>query len=169
MLKQSFSFRLAVRGRAMAALFISGLSLSVLAGLAGCKAADFTGSTADTTQAAADSAVLRVTNGIEQDPGPVTLLLYSKTSMDLTNAVMVKKLGTVPFQGTVTMKVPVGTWKLGRENEAGVIVSMIDADAEDPEWIQCIFKKDEEYSLIFATDGNRTVWHTTFETIPALD
>jgi hypothetical protein len=169
MLKPSFTFHLAVPGRAMAAVLLSGLSLSLLAGLAGCKAADFTGGTTDTSTVAADSAVLRVTNGIEQDPGPLTILLYSKSSMDLTNAVLIKKLGTVPYQGTVSMKVPAGTWKLGRANEAGVVTTLIDADAPEEEWLQCLFKKDGDYSLIFATDGNRTVWHPTFETIPALE
>jgi hypothetical protein len=163
--KPSFTLRIAVPGRALG-LLLSGLSLSLLTGLAGCKAADFSGAETDTPDVAADSAVLRVTNSIEQDPGPVTMLLYPKTAMDLVGANVVKRLATVPFQGTVSMKVPAGTWKLAFESPAGVVETLSDEDELDQEWVQCIFQKDGDYSLIMETDGNRMVWHPTFETNP---
>lgn len=114
-----------------------------------------------------DSANLTITNDVEQDPQTLTFYLFNGNAVDVTNAAKTKRLGPVPSGNSVTVKVPAGTWKLGYETEAGVLIALEDYEALDPVWYKAVFTKDETYTLFLGTDGNRTVWDPSFPTIPA--
>jgi hypothetical protein len=137
--------------------------LPCLAGLSGCKTVDIESSPIDTT-AKGDSATLKVTNHIEQDPGTITLVLFPGNSIDIINANRTKDLGTVGEGASKTFKVPAGSWKLAYAKEAGDLHAMIDESDGAQEWVKCIFAKNGSYTLELATDGNFTVWIPTFAT-----
>lgn len=144
------------------------LALCAWAGLAGCKTVEIDAPPKDSTLTTADSATLRVTNKIEQDPDSITLLLFSGTTVDIANAAPIKTLNGVAYKATSVMRVPAGTWKLGYRNHAGVLFDMTDANAAAQEWLKAIFVKNADYSLIIASDGNRTTWDPTFITDPVI-
>lgn len=140
-----------------------------LVGLMSCKSIDSGVTGTDTTRVTADSAVIRVTNAITQDPDSLTLLLFSANAVDWTHSNPIKRLGGVAEGGTADMKVPAGTWKLAYEKGGGILVPMEDVDAGAGEWLKSIFVKGGEYALILMTDVNRTVWVPSFETDPAIE
>lgn len=145
-------------------------ALPLLGGLAGCKSVDL-GTTpgTDTTVVTADSAVIRVSNHLEQDPDSLTLLLYAPDAVDWTNTGYIKRLGGVPEGGTVDIKVPAGTWKLAYAKSGGILVPMQDVNAGAQEWLKAIFVKNGKYALILKTDVNETLWVPSFETDPEIE
>jgi hypothetical protein len=140
-----------------------------LGGLTGCKSVDTGVTGTDTTQVTADSAVIQVTNHIEQDPDSLTLLLFSPNAVDWTNTGYIKRLGGVPEGGTADIKVPAGTWKLAYEKSGGIRVGMEDVNAGSDEWLKAVFVKDRRYALILKTEVNQTVWVPNFETVPEIE
>ncbi|HKP97597.1 MAG TPA: hypothetical protein VJ385_17775 [Fibrobacteria bacterium] len=146
------------------------LALSIWAGLSGCKPVDIDEPAKDSTSVTADSAILRVSNKINQDPDSITILLFSGNAVDIVNANVVKRLGGVPYGATNRrMTVPAGTWKLAYEDNSGVLIPMSDVNSAAQDWLKSIFVKDGDYSLILSSDGNRTVWNPTFRTDPAIE
>jgi hypothetical protein len=143
--------------------------LQALGGLTGCKSIDPGTNNTDTTDVAADSAVIRVTNAISQDPDSLTLLLFSPNAIDWTNTNPIKRLGGVAEGGTADIKVPAGTWKLAYEKGGGILVPMEDVYAGAGEWLKAIFVKNGKYALILKTDVNVTVWVPSFETSPPFE
>jgi hypothetical protein len=144
-------------------------AFQALGGLSGCESVNIDSGDTDTTKVTVDSAVIRVTNDISQDPDSLTLLLFSPNAVDWTNSNFVKRLGGVPEGGTADIKVPAGIWKLAYEKGAGIRVPMEDVNAGAGEWLKSIFVKDGKYALILRTDVNETVWVPSFETDPPIE
>lgn len=140
-----------------------------LGGLTGCKSVDTGVTGTDTTVVTADSAVIQVSNHIEQDPDSITLLLFAPTAVDWTNTGYIKRLGGIAEDGTADIKVPAGTWKLAYEKAGGIRVGMEDVNAGSDEWLKAVFVKDRRYALILRTEVNQTVWVPSFQTIPEIE
>jgi len=153
----NFIFRLGLPALGLAALAWFGLS--------GCKPVEFTGPDKDST-VAVDSATVTIFNNIEQDPQAIVFYLFHGNAFDIVNANKVKRLGEIEYGESRSVKVPVGTWKLAYETEAGVLLALESYDAEEVAWVKSVFEKNGNYALILSTDGNRTVWSATFATIP---
>jgi hypothetical protein len=136
--------------------------------LSGCKAVDLGGPAVDTANAASDSAVIQVTNNISEDPDSITLLLFPSSTVEVTNASLSKRLGTVAYGGTRSVKVPTGTWKLAYQDKAGNRFAMRDEQSGGLEWLKAIFEKNGSYALILSSDGNLTIWDPTFTTNPPI-
>lgn len=153
---------------ALGALAVLG-AFQALGGLSGCESVNVGTEGADTTNVIADSAVIRVTNDISQDPDSLTMLLFPGNTVDWANANYTKRLGGVAEGATAAFKVPAGTWKLAYEKGAGDLVPMEDVESGTGEWLKSIFVKDKTYALILTTDLNETVWVPTFETDPPIE
>ena len=144
-------------------------AIQSLGGLTSCKSIDPGVTGSDTSKVTADSAVIRVTNDISQDPDSLTLLLFSPNAVDWNNTNAIKRLGGVAEGGTADIKVPAGTWKLAYEKGGGILVPMEDIYAGAGEWLKSIFVKNGKYALILKTDVNETVWVPSFETLPPIE
>jgi hypothetical protein len=153
---------------ALSAGFMVLMALTGTGGLSGCKAVDLTTPTDTSSQVAADSATISVTNNIAIDPDSLILLLYSQNAFDVTNGALVKTLGGIGVGKTLEVKVPAGPWKLAYRNLAGNITPMTDVNDGAAQWLKAIFVKNMRYSLILATDGRDNVWIPTFETDPEM-
>jgi hypothetical protein len=143
--------------------------IQAFSGLSGCKAVDTGVTGTDTTKVAADSAIIRVTNAIAQDPDSLTLLLFSSNAVDWNNANYIRRLGGVAEGQTADITVPAGTWKLAYIKVGGILVPMQDVNSGSLEWLKSIFEKDKRYALILKTEVNETVWVPTFATDPAIE
>jgi len=149
--------------RLVPALAAGALSLAALGGLSACKTVDVSGAGTDTTsQATVDSAVLRITNHLDVDPGTLTFYRFPGTATDFSNAANAEKIGSVTSDGSAVFKVPAGTWKLAYANRAGALTPM--EDQASGEWLKAILEKDGDYSLIIASDGPDIRWDATFAT-----
>ncbi|GEM_PF-2323197 len=142
--------------------------LTALGGLTGCKAVDLTPPPSDTTHQTHDSAVISITNQITLDKDSLVFYYYDKAAVEVTNSVYEGKLGGVGVNGTITVKVPVGTWKLAYANSTGVLFPMQDVNDPGLQWLKGIFAKGGKYSLILKTDGNDNIWVPTFVTDPPI-
>ncbi len=157
------------RGAAYTLAVLSALAgFQALGGLTGCKSVDTGVSVPVTPVVTADSAVIQVSNLIEQDPDSITLLLFAPTAVDWTTTGYIKRLGGVAEGGTADIKVPAGTWKLAYEKAGGIRVGMEDVNAGSDEWLKAIFVKDNKYALILRTEVNQTVWVPSFQTNPEI-
>lgn len=142
-----------------------GLAACAWLGLSGCKPVEINEPGKDST-VAVDSATVTIFNNIEQDPQSIVFYLFHGNAFDIVNANKVKRLGGIAYGESESVKVPVGTWKLAYETEAGVLVALESYDAEEVVWVKSVFARNGSYALILSTDGNRTVWTATFPTIP---
>lgn len=147
---------------------LSGLAALAWVGLSGCKPVEISDPDKDTV-IVTDSASITIFNNIEQDPQAIVFYLFNGNAFDIVNANKVKRLGKIESGQSASVKVPVGTWKLAYETEAGVLLPLEAYDAEDVVWVKSVFEKDFNYALILTTDGNRTVWGATFATIPGTE
>lgn len=163
-------FRLLSHFRPASGLFPATVGLAACAwlGLSACKPVEIADPGTDST-VAVDSATVTIFNHIEQDPQAIVFYLFNGNAFDIVNANKVKRLGEIEEGQAKAVKVPVGTWKLAYETEAGVLIALESYDAEEVVWVKAVFEKDRDYALILATDGNRTVWSPTFATIPELE
>ena len=64
--------------------------------------------------------------------------------------------------GSLEVTIPAGLWKLAYTDETDRQYFLRDEDELDPVWFKCEFEKDKTYTLLMATDGNRTVWSPSF-------
>ncbi|MDB5051492.1 MAG: hypothetical protein JWO30_4563 [Fibrobacteres bacterium] len=160
--------RHSVRGFFPLGHLAAALALCVCAGLSGCKTVEIDAPPVDTTHVTLDSATLRVTNKIDQDPDSITMILFPGNSVDISNANRVKTLGGVAHGATKVMKVPAGSWKLAYEDHAGVLVPMFDINDPAQDWLKSIFVKNGDYSLILTSDASFTKWDPTFATDPPI-
>lgn len=116
----------------------------------------------------AGTASLQISNQIQQDPGTLTFYLYPGSSLDWSNANNAIRIDSVKFNTTKSFQVPAGNWKIAYLNRTKVVYPMIDESSGSQEWLRSDFKKNELYSLILKTDGNRTVWVPSYVTVPPI-
>ena len=137
-----------------------------LSGLCGCKTVDLGSAPSDSTDTARGTAVLRITNKIEQDPDSLVFFQFPGNATDFSNAAGARRIGGVDTGATMAFTVPAGTWKLAYANRAGVVTPMRDLGSDD--WLKALLAKGGDYSLILASDGQDIKWVPTFKTDPPM-
>lgn len=153
--------------RFRAALLAACASAAIgLSGLSGCKTVDLGPSPSDSANASAGTAVLRISNKLDQDPDSLVFYMFPGNATDFSNAAGARKVGGVDTGATGVFTVPAGTWKLAYSNRAGVVTPMRDVGSDD--WLKAILAKGGDYSLILSTEGQDTKWVPTFETDPPM-
>ena len=116
-----------------------------LSGLSGCKTVDLGSAPSDSTDTARGTAVLRITNKIEQDPDSLVFFQFPGNATDFSNAAGARRIGGVDTGATMAFTVPAGTWKLAYANRAGVVTPMRDLGSDD--WLKALLAKGGETAV----------------------
>lgn len=129
--------------------------------LGGCETVQIGGDTTNPGDTTAAEATLLLVNQRQQDPGPLTFLLYLPATQDIESVTPSLKSDTVSFDKSVTLKVKAGRWKIGYEMSNGELRAMPPTlvEASEAQWPVANLVKGKEYRITIDTDeGNQTVW-----------